>query len=284
MKRNKNFTNNKSILYLVATPIGNMSEVSPRTIEILSNVAAIGCEDTRVTGKLLKQLNIENKLISCHEHNEEMASKQLMKHLENGNNIAYVSDAGYPGISDPGQRLVKNVLDSNYNVSVISGPNAMLNALVGSGLDTSHFYFHGFLPSKPSDRIKELNDIKNRKETIIFYESPHRISKTVIDLYKILGNRKDCIESELTKIHEEFIHGDLESFTQIDFETLIGEMVIVIEGKYENPLEISSEIIIKEAKILLDEGVSKKSTAKILSERLNISKNLAYELIIENFK
>ena len=172
--RNRNFDENLHILYLIPTPIGNLEEMNPRAINILKSVLAIGCEDTRVSKQLLANFGISNKLISCHEHNEEMASEELLKYLETGN-IAYVSDAGYPGISDPGHRLVVKALENGFKVSVISGPNAMLNALVGSGLDTSHFYFHGFLASKQSARLKELEDLKHKKETMIFYESPHRI-------------------------------------------------------------------------------------------------------------
>ena len=217
--RIRNFDEDKSILYLVATPIGNMSEMSPRALEILKSVAVIGCEDTRNSGKLLNYFGITNKLISCHEHNEEQASDILLKYLENGDNIAYISDAGYPGISDPGSRLVKRALDKDYKVSVVSGSNAMITALLGSGLDTTHFYFHGFLVSKHSIRIKELDKLKNKEETLIFYESPHRIKDTLKDLLDILGNRKACIARALTKRFEEYIRDDLENLNKIDEKT-----------------------------------------------------------------
>ena len=279
--RIRNFDEDKSILYLVATPIGNMSEMSPRALEILKSVAVIGCEDTRNSGKLLNCFGITNKLISCHEHNEEQASDILLKYLENGDNIAYISDAGYPGISDPGSRLVKRALDKDYKVSVVSGSNAMITALLGSGLDTTHFYFHGFLASKHSIRIKELDKLKNKEETLIFYESPHRIKDTLKDLLDILGNRKACIARELTKRFEEYIRDDLENLNKIDEKTLIGEMVIIVDGnKHIDNEESSIEAALEYAKELIKNGLKTKEAAKEASEKYKISKNIIYNNLI----
>ncbi len=279
--RIRNFDEDKSILYLVATPIGNMSEMSPRALEILKSVAVIGCEDTRNSGKLLNYFGITNKLISCHEHNEEQASDILLKYLENGDNIAYISDAGYPGISDPGSRLVKRALDKDYKVSVVSGSNAMITALLGSGLDTTHFYFHGFLASKHSIRIKELDKLKNKEETLIFYESPHRIKDTLKDLLDILGNRKACIARELTKRFEEYIRDDLENLNKIDEKTLIGEMVIIVDGnKHIDNEESSIEAALEYAKELIKNGLKTKEAAKEASEKYKISKNIIYNNLI----
>ena len=280
--RIRNFDEDKSILYLVATPIGNMSEMSPRALEILKSVAVIGCEDTRNSGKLLNYFGITNKLISCHEHNEEQASDILLKYLENGDNIAYISDAGYPGISDPGSRLVKRALDKDYKVSVVSGSNAMITALLGSGLDTTHFYFHGFLASKHSIRIKELDKLKNKEETLIFYESPHRIKDTLKDLLDILGNRKACIARELTKRFEEYIRDDLENLNKIDEKTLIGEMVIIVDGnKHIDNEESSIEAALEYAKELIKNGLKTKEAAKEASEKYRISKNIIYNNLIK---
>lgn len=279
--RIRNFDEDKSILYLVATPIGNMSEMSPRALEILKSVAVIGCEDTRNSGKLLNYFGITNKLISCHEHNEEQASDILLKYLENGDNIAYISDAGYPGISDPGSRLVKRALDKDYKVSVVSGSNAMITALLGSGLDTTHFYFHGFLASKHSIRIKELDKLKNKEETLIFYESPHRIKDTLKDLLDILGNRKACIARELTKRFEEYIRDDLENLNKIDEKTLIGEMVIIVDGnKHIDNEESSIAAALEYAKELIKNGLKTKEAAKEASEKYKISKNIIYNNLI----
>ncbi len=277
--RNRNFDENLHILYLIPTPIGNLEEMNPRAINILKSVLAIGCEDTRVSKQLLANFGISNKLISCHEHNEEMASEELLKYLETGN-IAYVSDAGYPGISDPGHRLVVKALENGFKVSVISGPNAMLNALVGSGLDTSHFYFHGFLASKQSARLKELEDLKHKKETMVFYESPHRITDTLLDLKDVLGNRKACIARELTKRFEEFIREDLNTLASLDANTLKGEMVIVVDGEKEDK-QINLDVVLSYAKELIKNGVNTKLAAKLASEKYNVSKNVIYNAIIK---
>lgn len=277
--RNRNFDEDLHILYLIPTPIGNLEEMNPRAINILKSVSAIGCEDTRVSKQLLANFGISNKLISCHEHNEEMASEELLKYLETGN-IAYVSDAGYPGISDPGHRLVVKALENGFKVSVISGPNAMLNALVGSGLDTSHFYFHGFLASKQSTRLKELEDLKHKKETMIFYESPHRIADTLKDLRDVLGNRKACIARELTKRFEEFIREDLNTLASLDTNTLKGEMVIVVDGEKEDK-QISLDVVLSYAKELIKNGVNTKLAAKLASEKYDVSKNVIYNAIIK---
>lgn len=271
------------ILYLVATPIGNMKEMSTRATEILSSMDFIACEDTRNTAKLLNQLGIKKELISCHEHNEEEASEYIIKLLKENKSVAYVSDAGYPGISDPGERLVKKCLLNEIKVSTISGPCAFINALVASGLDTKHFYFHGFLNAKSSVRINELKELNTRKETLIFYESPHRIKKTLIDLHNVFGARKAVIARELTKIYEEYIRGNLEEFLLLDEASLIGEMVIIIEGNTnEEPIYKDKEDIIKMVQSFERLGYTTKDAIKKVSELLDISKNEIYRLYHNN--
>jgi 16S rRNA (cytidine1402-2'-O)-methyltransferase len=210
MKRRKSFSEAKQTkgkLYLVATPIGNLEEITPRAVTTLTSIDAIACEDTRVSSKLLLHLGIKKTLIACHEHNELTVSKQLVDMMLEGQSIAYLSDAGYPGISDPGQRLVQAALTEDIQVIVISGPSAVFNALVASGLDSSKFYFHGFLRQKEAARLDEIKDLYRRPETLIFYEAPHRIDVTLRNLFEVLGNRKACIARELTKLHEEYIDG-----------------------------------------------------------------------------
>lgn len=277
--RTLNFDNKKPLLYLVATPIGNLEEMSPRAINILANVDLIACEDTRNTAKLLNFFKISCKLISLHEHNEVEESQKIIAEILNGKKIAYVSDAGYPCISDPGARLVKLCLENEINVSTISGPNAALNALAASGLSSDHFYFHGFLNSKSSVRLDELKELSNKKETLIFYEAPHRIEKTLLDMYSIFGDRKACIARELTKKHEEFIRASLKELSEIEPETLKGEMVIVVEGCIEdNKPFISNEEIISMVKNMVDLGVSTKDAIKRVSELTNINKNYIYKI------
>ena len=283
MKRTQNFVNNKPTLYLIATPIGNLSEFTPRAIEILKEADYVGCEDTRNSKILFDHFGISTTLISCHEHNENEASEQLISYLLNGKNVCYVSDAGYPGISDPGSRLVKKALDNDINVSVINGSSAFLTALVASGLETDHFYFHGFLASKESQRENELKEMINRKETLIFYESPHRIMKTLVSMQKIFGNKKKCLCRELTKKFEEYIRGTLDELVAIDENTLKGEMVIIVEGnKDETSSFVSDEDIMAYVNSLTDVGLSTKDAIKNASSTLKVNKNYIYKLFHTN--
>ncbi len=277
--RAQNFNSNKPLLYLVATPIGNLSEMSPRAIETLQNADIIACEDTRVTGKLLRFFNISKPLVSLREHNEVEEASKIISQILGGKKVAYASDAGYPCISDPGARLVKLALENGINVSTISGPNAALNALVASGLDTSHFYFHGFLNAKESVAKNELQEMIRRKETIILYEAPHRISKTLNLLFQVLGDRNVCLARELTKQHEEFIRGPLSELIEIDPETLKGEMVLIIEGrKDEIKPDLNNEDIYQMVKNFVGMGMSTKDAIKRVSEITQISKNAVYKI------
>lgn len=277
--RELNFESNRPLLYLVATPIGNMNEVSPRTIEVIKSVDLIACEDTRVTGKFLSLLGISKPLVSLREHNEVSSSTEVVKKILSGSKVAYMSDAGYPCISDPGARLVKLALQNNINVTAISGPNAALNALVASGLCEDHFYFHGFLDAKESVKLEELRTLANRKETLIFYESPHRIQKTLISMFTILGNRKACIARELTKKHEEYIRGGLEELSKIDPETLKGEMVIIVEGSLgEIKPDINNDEIIQMVKNFVNMGLTTKDAIKKVAEATNLNKNYIYKI------
>lgn len=282
-ERELNFQGRSPLLYLLATPIGNLEEISPRTKNIIEQAEYIACEDTRNSGLLLSRLGFDKKLISCHEHNEEQASEQIVRLLNEGKKVAYMSDAGYPAISDPGSRLVANCLANGIKVATVSGPNAALNALASSGLDSTHFYFHGFLSAKPSERDTELEQIKNRKETVIFYESPHRIKKTLTALYESLGERKAVIARELTKAHEEYIRGNLKEFLDLDETTLKGEMVIIVEGDKSQPV-VSEEAILEQLKSLLDEGLRSKEAIKKTAELLSVNKNQVYSLYLANFK
>lgn len=277
--RELNFESKKPLLYLVATPIGNMQEVSPRTIETLKEIDLVACEDTRVTGKFLTMLGISKPLVSLREHNEVSASNEIVAKILNGTKVAYMSDAGYPCISDPGSRLVKLALQNDINITAISGPNAALNALVASGLCEDHFYFHGFLDAKESVKLEDLRKLANREETLIFYEAPHRIQKTLSAMFTILGNRKACIARELTKKHEEYIRGSLEELSQIDPETLKGEMVIIVEGSLgEIKPDINNDEIIQMVKNLVNMGLTTKDAIKKVAETTNINKNYIYKI------
>jgi 16S rRNA (cytidine1402-2'-O)-methyltransferase len=284
MKRRRSFVDSKlGKLYLVATPIGNLEEITTRATKTLAAVDLVACEDTRVSGKLIKHLGLEKPLIACHEHNEFTVSKQLVEKLLQGQSIAYVSDAGYPGISDPGQRLVQAALLEDIQVIVISGPSAVFNALVASGLDTTRFYFHGFLRQKEAARLDEIKDLYRRPETLIFYEAPHRIDTTLRNLLDVLGNRKACIARELTKIHEEYIEGTLQELTEIDPTTLKGEMVVMVEGnKDEFGIKLSEEEIRKLVDSMTATGISMKDAIRQVSDMTKMAKNYIYKVVHQN--
>ena len=279
--RELNFEGSSPLLYLIATPIGNLSEFTPRAIEVLSNCDFIAAEDTRNSGQLMAHFKISKPFISCHEHNENEASARIISLLKEGKKVCYMSDAGYPTVSDPGQKLVSHCLEEGIKVSVISGPSAAINALAISGLDTSHFYFEGFLPAKESEKSAELKDLASRKETIIFYESPHRIQKTLTSMYEILGDRKATISRELTKAHEEVIRGTLKEFTSLDEASLRGEMVIVVEGCKLLKQELSDQDILNALQAKIDEGKRTKEAVKEVSEELLVQKNKVYDLSLQ---
>ena len=279
IERELNFSGSKPLLYLVATPIGNLSEFPPRAVETLRQMDFLACEDTRNSGLLLKRFGIDKPLISCHEHNEEASSERIVSLLQEGKKVAYMSDAGYPVVSDPGERLVKKCVALGYKVAVINGPSAGICALVGSGLPADHFYFKGLLPSKPSARDREIEELKARKETIVFYESPHRIEETLKALASSLGPRKAVLARELTKAHEEYIRGSLAELASLDPKTLIGEMVLVVEGDEGETLPISDGDV---RKLLLEKLKTLRSKEAIaaVSQENAVPKNRVYAIYL----
>ena len=278
MKRNKSFQQTAPLLYLVATPIGNLKEMSPRALEVLQEMDLIAAEDTRNTYTLLSHFGIKKDLFSLREHNENEASEHIINLLKQGKKVAYVSDAGYPGISDPGYLLVKNAIKNDINVSTISGSSAFINALVASGLPTNHFYFYGFLSKKGNDARRALNNIKSKEETIIFYESPHQVEETIKLMYEVLGNREAVIARELTKINEEYIRGSLKELTELDFSTVKGEIVIVVSGEPKTEMVLDDDKIIERLNYYLEKGVNKKTAIEIVIDELEVRKNRVYKL------
>ena len=280
MKRNKSFDNSLPLLYLVATPIGNLKEISERALEVFKSVDLIAAEDTRNTYQLLANYGIKKELFSLREHNEVEASKHIISLIKNGKKVAYVSDAGYPGISDPGYILVKAAIEEGISISTISGSCAFINALVASGLPTDHFYFYGFLSKKGNEARKTLEELKLRKETIIFYESPHHIEETIKLMGEVLGNRRIVIARELTKINEEYLRGTLNEFENFDFSTIKGEIVLLIEGNNKEE-ELSDSLIIERLNFCLSKGISKKAAIEIVSDELKVNKNRVYKIANE---
>ena len=279
--KQQTFTNNKPTLYLVATPIGNLEEMTYRSINILKSVKLIACEDTRNTKILTNHYDIKTPLLSCHEHNEKIMCEKILNVLNEGNDVALVSDAGYPLISDPGSILVDQVLKNNYNVTTISGPCAFLNALVSSNLDLSAFTFIGFLDPKSSARKKKLETLIEKKETLIFYESVHRIKDTLNDFLEVLGNRKITLARELTKKFEEYTRGTIDEVIKSIDENTKGEFVIVVEGnKQEHTIDDS--FIIKEVNKLIEKGERSKTAIEIVASTYKLKKNYVYDLYVKS--
>lgn len=279
--KQQTYTNNKATLYLVATPIGNLEEMTFRSINILKSVKFIACEDTRNTKVLLNHYEINTPLISCHEHNEKVVCDKIINVLKEGNDVALVSDAGYPLISDPGSILVNEVLSNDFNVTTVSGPCAFLNALVSSNLNLSSFTFIGFLEPKSSQRKKQLENIKDKKETLIFYEAVHRIEDTLNDMLEVLGNRKITLARELTKKFEEYTRGTISEIIDSLNEFSKGEFVIVVEGNTKKE-EVSESLLLEEINKLVNDGEKGKSAVEIIANKYNLKKNYVYDLYIKN--
>lgn len=226
---------NAGKLYIVPTPIGNLADMTYRAVETLQRVTIIAAEDTRHTKKLLNYYNLDTPLISYHEHNEKQRSEELVNRLLQGDNIALVSDAGMPGISDPGHVLIKHAINEAIDIIVLPGANAALTALVGSGLATDQFLFYGFLPRKAKAKRDVLTSLKNKRATLIFYESPFRVKDTVTALYEQLGERQIVIARELTKQYETYIRGTLsEIVAWLTSNEIIGECCLIVSGNIED--------------------------------------------------
>ncbi len=269
----------KPSLYLVPTPIGNLEDMTIRSVNILKKVDVIFCEDTRETKKLLNELNINNKLISCHKFNEDKVYLKALEYLKNGNSIALVSDRGTPCISDPGYVISYNAIKAGYNVIGLPGATAFVPALIMSGLNPNKFLFYGFLDSKKSRKKKELESLKNEKYTIILYESPYRIIETLNLIYDILGNRNIGIAREISKKYEEIYRGPVSEVLKEIIEPR-GEFVIILEeNKQEenfDKTDIDKIDIIEHVEKLISSGISKKEAIKQVAKLHNLEKNEVY--------
>ena len=266
------------MLYFVATPIGNLDDISLRALETLKSVDLIACEDTRHSLKLLNHFEIKKPLISYHKFNEKVSVEGIVSELKNGKNIAVISDAGTPIISDPGSVLNKRLIEEGLDFTVIPGATAFIPALILSGLESSRFTFIGFLPEKNKDRESLLKDYVNSKDTLIFYSAPHDVNEDFKSLYKVLGNRKIVAVKEITKMHETAYRFSLES-AKIDEPK--GEFVLVVEGASKSDSK-TFELSIKEhIDLYISRGLSKKEAIKKVAEERGVSKNSLYKYTIE---
>lgn len=270
-------------IYLVATPIGNLSDISHRALEILAEADIIACEDTRHTGKLLNHFGIKKRLVSYHEHNEIVRAEEFAEILKEGKSIAVVSDAGTPAICDPALRIVQKAHEIGAKVHSIPGAVAFVNALIVSGLPTDSIFFGGFLPSKKNERRKRLADVSNVPATIIFYETPHRIAKSLTDCLEVLGNRDAAVVREITKLHEETVRGNLKELTaKFASGEVKGEIVLVIDraGNSDLNAEISDEKTLPERVAELEnEGVDRKLALKKAAKEFGLSRSEAYRIL-----
>ena len=266
--------NNTPTLYLIPTPIGNMEDITLRAINALKEVEVIFSEDTRVTGVLLKHLDIKKKLIANHEHNEQKNCEMALSYLKDGYNIGLVTDRGTPIISDPGYGIAKFIIEHGYNVVGLPGPTALIPALIVSGLNPSPFLFYGFLNNKEPKRIKELESLKNIKATLIFYEAPHRLEKTLDNMLKVLGNRNISISREISKRYEEVYRGQIDDIKKQIVDAK-GEFVIVVDG--DNTIKTYDNLTIDEhINLYLAEDMKLMDAIKKVAKERNVSKSDIY--------
>ena len=264
-------------LYLCATPIGNLGDVTERVLFTLSQVDTVFCEDTRNSGAMLFKFGIKTRLESCHEHNEETAAEKVTELVKSGKIVAYISDAGMPAISDPGERLVRACIEKGVGFEVLPGASASLTAAILSGLSTKRIYFAGFLPRENRERAELIAEIKRIRATTVLYESPYRVGATLAELLKLMGDRKAALVREITKLHEETVRGTLSDLAQMyEAQPPKGECVIVISGETEDETA-GAEGLDDMLRRLLDRGMSVKDAAKQASLMLDIPRSEAYK-------
>ena len=285
MRRIYSYKKDKGILYLVATPIGNLEDITLRALRVLREVDIIAAEDTRHTLGLLNHFEISKPLISYYKQNESTKSEILVERLLEGKNIAVVSDAGTPGISDPGEQIVKAAIENDIEVIPIPGACAMVNALIASGMSTREFSFIGFLSALKKDRKYKLEDIKYETRTLIFYEAPHKLKNTLEDMLEILGDRNIVLARELTKIYEEFIRGKISEIIQ-RMDEVKGEFVIIVEGNDESKKDIElkelNNLSLEEHyKFYEKNGISKKEIIKHIAKDRGVNKNEIYQAFLD---
>ena len=261
-------------LYLIPTPIGNLDDITIRALNTLKQVDVLLCEDTRDTGLLLKKYDIKQKLVSCHEYNEDKMIDKVVDYLKKGLNVGLVTDQGSPIISDPGYIISRAIIDAGYNVISLPGATAFVPALSMSGIEPSPFLFYGFLNAKDSKQKSELMSLKDLKYTLIFYESVHRMEKTLKNMLEVLGDRNIAICREISKIHEEVCRDKISNVLQI-VSQMKGEFVIVVEGNKEK-VDYNSLDVVEHVKLYTEDGMSEKEAIKLVAKERNVAKSVIY--------
>lgn len=268
-------------LFVVATPIGNLEDMTYRAVRILNEVDLIACEDTRQTRKLLDRYGIRKPMLSYHEHNERTRAEELIERLRQGANVALLSDAGTPLVSDPGYRLVSRAVEESIPIDPIPGPSAVVAALVASGMPAGAFHFGGFLPARSAQRRKALENLKDEEATVIFYEAPHRILQTLRDIDSVLGPRPVVIAREMTKIHQEFLRGTPQELLRSlsGKPSIKGEMTLLIRKPSAQP---TGELPVREAvQAAMRAGISRQEAMKSVARRHGLSKREVYRALLE---
>lgn len=280
MKRQMSFKENNAKIYLVATPIGNLKDITFRAIETLKMVDVIYCEDTRTSSKLLNHYDIKKPLKSVHLFNEKDIANDIITNVKKGQNVAIISDAGLPIISDPGSIVVKEAINENIDVVTIPGANAALTALVAAGVPSKKFYFVGFLNHKKTKKKDELKELINFKETIILYEAPHKLKDTLEIIDELFNDRKIVIARELTKIYEEYLRATAKELLN-EIDTIKGEIVILIEGATENNIytDLNDLSLEEHYNHYLKQGINSKDALGLVAKDRNISKKEVYNAL-----
>ncbi|HEY4758136.1 MAG TPA: 16S rRNA (cytidine(1402)-2'-O)-methyltransferase [Chthoniobacterales bacterium] len=273
------------MLYLVSTPIGNLEDITHRALRVLAEVDVIACEDTRHTRKLLTHFAIDTPTISYHEHNERERAIELVQRLRNGDSVAVVSDAGTPAINDPGFRLVREAIANSIAVIPVPGPSALVTALVASGLAPDEFFFGGFLPAKANARRTRLSELRAVPATLIFYEAPHRIAATLTDAFEILGHREAVVARELTKLHEEFVRGNLDELAEqfSSGDKARGEIVLMIarsSGGDEQILNEEKQSVRSLVAEFEGQGLDHRAALKKAARALGLTRDAAYRRLM----
>lgn len=262
-------------LYLIPTPIGNLDDITVRSLNLLKEVDIVLCEDTRVTGSLLSKYGIKKKLISCHEYNEDKVKYEVVELLKEGKKIGLVTDQGSPIISDPGFNVVNEVIKNNLSVIGLPGATAFVPALISSGIFPSKFLFYGFLNAKDAKQVQELKTLQYFPYTLIFYEAPHRIKNTLNNMYQVFGDRKICLARELSKLYEEYIRGTIsEVVEQVD--SIKGEIVLIVEGNTQK-VDYNDLDILEHVNLYIEDGLTEKDAIKKVAKERNVAKSIIYK-------
>ena len=262
-------------LYLIPTPIGNLDDITVRSLNLLKEVDIVLCEDTRVTGSLLSKYGIKKKLISCHEYNEDKVKYEVVELLKEGKKIVLVTDQGSPIISDPGFNVVNEVIKNNLSVIGLPGATAFVPALISSGIFPSKFLFYGFLNAKDAKQVQELKTLQYFPYTLIFYEAPHRIKNTLNNMYQVFGDRKICLARELSKLYEEYIRGTIsEVVEQVD--SIKGEIVLIVEGNTQK-VDYNDLDILEHVNLYIEDGLTEKDAIKKVAKERNVAKSIIYK-------